>query len=322
MKSAKSVPASATQQTARFFSVLPRETNIDFMGKRLIALVLSAVLVLIGIFAFVQILTGHAKMGLEFTGGTALTLDFQQTPPLDQARSLLAQNGFGDAQLQDVKETNQLAIRTKLSEEGEQVAERMIVLFERAFPDSKPTVVSTEFIGPTIGRELRDKAILAVIFATAGFLLYIAFRFDFKFGVAAAVATFHDVFAVLGVSWLLGMEFTLLIITALLTIAGYSLTDTVVVFDRIRENLKKHQRDPLLKIINDALNQVLSRTILTSLTTLLAVVALFVFGGSVLRDFSLVLIIGVIIGTYSSIFIASPVLLMWRRRGLTAQVKQ
>lgn len=322
MKSAKSVPASATQQTARFFSVLPRETNIDFLGKRLIALVLSAVLVLIGIFAFVQIWTGNAKMGLEFTGGTALTLDFQQTPPLDQARSLLAQNGFGDAQLQDVKETNQLAIRTKLSEEGEQVAERMIVLFERAFPDSKPTVVSTEFIGPTIGRELRDKAIWAVIFATAGFLVYIAFRFDFKFGVAAAIATFHDVFAVLGVSWLLGMEFTLLIITSLLTIAGYSLTDTVVVFDRIRENLKKHHRDPLLKIINDALNQVLSRTVLTSLTTLLAVVALFVFGGSVLRDFSLVLIIGVIIGTYSSIFIASPALLMWRRRGLTAQVKQ
>jgi preprotein translocase subunit SecF len=319
MKSAKT---SATQQTARFFSVLPKETNIDFMGKRFMALVLSAVLVLIGIFAFVQIWTGNAKMGLEFTGGTALTLDFQQTPPLDQARSLLAQNGFDDAQLQDVKETNKLAIRTKLSEEGEQVAERMIVLFERAFPDSKPTVVSTEFIGPTIGRELRDKAIWAVIFATAGFLIYIAFRFDFKFGVAAAVATFHDVFAVLGFSWLLGMEFTLLVITSLLTIAGYSLTDTVVVFDRIRENLKKHHRDPLLKIINDALNQVLSRTILTSLTTLLAVVALFVFGGSVLRDFSLVLIIGVIIGTYSSIFIASPVLLMWRRRGLTAQVKQ
>lgn len=322
MKSAKSVSAPAPQQTARFFSVLPKETNIDFMGKRFFALVLSAILVLTGIFAFVQIWTGHAKMGLEFTGGTALTLDFQQTPPLDQARSLLAQNGFGDAQLQDVKGTNQLAIRTKLSEEGEQVTERMIALFERAFPNSKPTVVSTEFIGPTIGKELRDKAIWAVIFATAGFLVYIAFRFDFKFGVAAAIATFHDVFVVLGLSWLLGMEFTLLVITSLLTIAGYSLTDTVVVFDRIRENLKKHHRDPLLKIINDALNQVLSRTILTSLTTLLAVVALFVFGGSVLRDFSLVLIIGVIIGTYSSIFIASPVLLMWRRRGLTAQVKQ
>ncbi len=320
MKSAKSVPAP--EQTAQFFSVLPKETNIDFMGKRFLALGVSAVLFLVGVFAFVQVWMGNAKMGLEFTGGTALTLDFQQAIPIDQARAMLAQNGFGDAQLQDVKGTNQLAIRTKVGEEGEQVAGRMIELFAKAFPDSKPTVVSTEFIGPTIGKELRDKAIWAVIFATAGFLIYIAFRFDFKFGVAAAIATFHDVFVVLGLSWLLGMEFTLLVITSLLTIAGYSLTDTVVVFDRIRENLKKHHRDPLLKIINDALNQVLSRTILTSLTTLLAVVALFVFGGPVLRDFSLVLIIGVIIGTYSSIFVASPVLLMWRRRGLTAQVKQ
>jgi preprotein translocase subunit SecF len=282
---------------------------------------LSAVLVLLGIFAFVQIWMGHAKMGIEFTGGTAVTLDFDQAVPIDQARALLAQNGFSDAQLQDIKGTNQLYIRVKLTEESEQVSARIQTLFEQSFGASNPRVISTEFIGPTIGRELRDKAIWAVIFSTIGFLAYIAFRFDFKFGVAAAIATFHDVFAVLGLSWALGMEFTLLIITALLTIAGYSLTDTVVVFDRIRENLKKHQRDPLIKIINDALNQVLSRTILTSLTTLLAVVVLYLFGGPVLRDFALVLIIGVIVGTYSSIFIASPILLMWRRRGLTSQAK-
>jgi preprotein translocase subunit SecF len=291
------------------------------MGKRFIGLGLSAVLVLLGIFAFVQIWMGHAKMGIEFTGGTAVTLDFDQAVPIDQARALLAQNGFSDAQLQDIKGTNQLYIRVKLTEESEQVSARIQTLFEQSFGASNPRVISTEFIGPTIGRELRDKAIWAVIFSTIGFLAYIAFRFDFKFGVAAAIATFHDVFAVLGLSWALGMEFTLLIITALLTIAGYSLTDTVVVFDRIRENLKKHQRDPLIKIINDALNQVLSRTILTSLTTLLAVMVLYLFGGPVLRDFALVLIIGVIVGTYSSIFIASPILLMWRRRGLTSQAK-
>lgn len=322
MKNAKSVSAPLVQPTVRFFSVLPQETHIDFMGKRYIAFGLSTVLVLLGIFASVQIWMGNAKMGLEFTGGTALILDFEQAVPIDQARAVLAQNGFPEAQLQNIQGTNQLSIRTKLSqEEEEQVAERLIALFEKSFPNSKPTVISTEFIGPTIGKELRDKAIWAVIFSTLGFLIYIAFRFDFKFGVAAAIATFHDVFSVLGLSWALGMEFTLLIITALLTIAGYSLTDTVVVFDRIRENLKKHQRDPLLKIINDALNQVLSRTILTSLTTLLAVLVLFLLGGPVLRDFALVLIIGVIVGTYSSIFIASPILLMWRRRGLTAQVK-
>ncbi len=321
MKNAKSISAPLAQPTVRFFSVLPQETHIDFMGKRYIAFGLSTVLVLLGIFAFVQIWMGNAKMGLEFTGGTALILDFEQAVPIDQARAVLAQNGFPEAQLQNIQGTNQLSIRTKLSQEEEQVAERLIALFEKSFPNSKPTVISTEFIGPTIGKELRDKAIWAVIFSTLGFLIYIAFRFDFKFGVAAAVATFHDVFSVLGLSWALGMEFTLLIITALLTIAGYSLTDTVVVFDRIRENLKKHQRNPLVKIINDALNQVLSRTILTSLTTLLAVLVLFLLGGPVLRDFALVLIIGVIVGTYSSIFIASPILLMWRRRGLTAQVK-
>lgn len=320
-KNAKSVSASLTQPTVRFFSVLPQETHIDFMGKRYIALGLSTVLVLLGIFAFVQIWTGNAKMGLEFSGGTAITLDFEQAVPIDQARTLLAQNGFSDAQIQDIKGTNQLAIRTKLTEEGEQVSARIQALFEKSFADTRPKVISTEFIGPTIGRELRDKAIWAVIFSTLGFLVYIAFRFDFKFGVAAAIATFHDVLSVLGLSWALGMEFTLLIITALLTIAGYSLTDTVVVFDRIRENLRKHQRDPLVKIINNALNQVLSRTILTSLTTLLAVLALYILGGPVLRDFALVLIMGVIVGTYSSIFIASPILLIWRRRGLTAQVK-
>jgi preprotein translocase subunit SecF len=321
MKNAKSVSTPIAQPTVRFFSIVPQETHIDFMGKRYIALGLSTVLVLLGIFAFVQIWMGHAKMGIEFTGGTAVTLDFDQAVPIDQARALLAQNGFSDAQLQDIKGTNQLYIRVKLTEESEQVSARIQTLFEQSFGASNPRVISTEFIGPTIGRELRDKAIWAVIFSTIGFLAYIAFRFDFKFGVAAAIATFHDVFAVLGLSWALGMEFTLLIITALLTIAGYSLTDTVVVFDRIRENLKKHQRDPLIKIINDALNQVLSRTILTSLTTLLAVVVLYLFGGPVLRDFALVLIIGVIVGTYSSIFIASPILLMWRRRGLTSQAK-
>jgi preprotein translocase SecF subunit len=321
MKNAKSVSTPIAQPTVRFFSIVPQETHIDFMGKRYIALGLSTVLVLLGIFAFVQIWMGHAKMGIEFNGGTAVTLDFDQAVPIDQARALLAQNGFSDAQLQDIKGTNQLYIRVKLTEESEQVSARIQTLFEQSFGASNPRVISTEFIGPTIGRELRDKAIWAVIFSTIGFLAYIAFRFDFKFGVAAAIATFHDVFAVLGLSWALGMEFTLLIITALLTIAGYSLTDTVVVFDRIRENLKKHQRDPLIKIINDALNQVLSRTILTSLTTLLAVMVLYLFGGPVLRDFALVLIIGVIVGTYSSIFIASPILLMWRRRGLTSQAK-
>ncbi len=159
MKNAKSVSTPIAQPTVRFFSIVPQEIHIDFMGKRFIGLGLSAVLVLLGIFAFVQIWMGHAKMGIEFTGGTAVTLDFDQAVPIDQARALLAQNGFSDAQLQDIKGTNQLYIRVKLTEESEQVSARIQTLFEQSFGASNPRVISTEFIGPTIGRELRDKAI-------------------------------------------------------------------------------------------------------------------------------------------------------------------
>lgn len=309
--------------TVRFFSILPRGTHIDFMGKRLITLTISAVFCAIGLTAFVQIWLGNANMGLEFTGGTALTLDFEQAVPIEQARALLAQNGFGDAQLQNVVESNQLSIRTKSEEEGgEQVAEQIRDLLQKAFPDSKPTVVSTQFIGPMVGKELRDKAVGAVLFATVGLLVYIAIRFDLKFGVAAAIGTFHDVLVVLGIAWLSGMEISLLLITSVLTLAGYSLTDKVTVFDRIRENLKKHYREPLIQIINNSINQVLARTLLTGVTSLLALGALLAFAGAVLRDFSLILMLGIIIGTYSSIFVASPLLLLWRRMGLTAQVKQ
>ncbi len=186
-------------------------------------------------------------------------------------------------------------------------------------------VKSSDAIGPTIGRELREKAIWAILFATLGLLVYIAIRFDYKFGIAAALATFHDVLVVLGVVYVMGMEITLLIITALLTLAGYSLTDTVVVFDRIRENVRKNPRTPFMDLLNASINQVLSRTIITSLTVLLVLIALFFFGGPVLHDFSFALGFGVIVGTYSSIFLASPLLLIWRGGGsgkLIGQVKK
>jgi preprotein translocase subunit SecF len=323
MKNAKEFQKPIVEKTVRFFSILPKETHVDFMGKRFITLTVSAVLCVIGLMAFVQIWLGNANMGLEFTGGAALTLDFEQAVPIDQARDMLAQNGFADAQLQDVKGTNQLSVRTKSGEgEGERVAEQLFSLFQKEFATNKPTLVSTEFIGPTVGKELRDKAVLAVLFATVGLLIYIAVRFDLKFGVAAAMGTFHDVLVVLGITWLSGMEVSLLLITSVLTLAGYSLTDKVTVFDRIRENLKKHHRDQLIQIINTSINQVLARTLLTGVTSLLALGALFFFSGTVLRDFSLILMLGIIIGTYSSIFVASPLLLLRRRMGLTAQVKQ
>lgn len=312
-----------TDGAVRFFTILPKETRIDFLRIRKIMGITSAVLSLVGLAAFAMIWLGQAKLGLEFTGGTALTLELSPPVAIDAARAALAKGGFGDAQLQDIRGTNQLAIRTKtVKGEEEEAQNQLLQLFHAEFPDRKISIISADFISATVGRELRDKAVWAALFATLGLLVYIAFRFDFKFGVAAAIATLHDILLVLGIVWLSGMEISLLLVTALLTIAGYSLTDTVVIFDRIRENLRKHQRDPLIKIINDSINQVLSRTLLTSLTTLLAVVALYILGGPVLRDFSMTLIWGVIIGTYSSIYIASPLLLLGRRGGLTAQVKQ
>jgi preprotein translocase subunit SecF len=173
-------------------------------------------------------------------------------------------------------------------------------------------VDSSTAIGPTIGQELQKKAVIAIVFSMIGIVLYIAVRFEFRFGVAAAIATFHDVLAVLGVLYLLDKEITLLIVTALLTLAGYSLTDTVVVFDRIRENLKYRRRESLEQVINGGINQVLSRTIVVSLTVVLVLIALFFFGGEVIHDFSFALLVGVIVGTYSSIFVASPVLVIWK----------
>jgi preprotein translocase SecF subunit len=170
-------------------------------------------------------------------------------------------------------------------------------------------------VGPVIGQELQEAALWAILISLLGIVSYIAWRFEFRFGIVATVATFHDVLVVLGVFFLLGNEITLLIVTALLTLAGYSLTDTVVVFDRIRENFRARRRDSLAEMINTSINQVLSRTIMTSLTTLLAILALFLLGGEVLRDFSLALMLGIIVGTYSSVFVASPLVYEWRIRG-------
>jgi preprotein translocase subunit SecF len=169
---------------------------------------------------------------------------------------------------------------------------------------------STE-IGPTVGKRLQRDAVTAITFAMIGIIIYIAVRFEFRFGVAAATATMHDVLAVLGLFYLMNKEMTLLIVTALLTLAGYSLTDKVVVFDRIRENLRFRHKDPIESVINSGINQVLSRTIVVSLTVILVLVALFFWGGEVIHDFSLALLVGVVVGNYSSIFVASPLLLLW-----------
>lgn len=288
------------------------KTNFDFMGKRNISFLFAGIMVVLGMLAIIQISRGAANLGIDFAGGTAVQLKFDQPIKIDEARKALETNGLGDAELQEFGQDNKLLIRVKASTTLEQkTAERVVAIFSKEFPGNTFVVDSSMEIGPTIGKKLQEDALIAVLVSFAGIVLYIAARFELRFGVAAALATFHDVLAVLGTFYLLDKEITLLVVTALLTLAGYSLTDTVVVFDRIRENLKLRRRDSEETMINNAINQVLSRTIVTSLTVVLVLIPLTVGGGEVLHDFSLALLWGVIVGTYSSIFVASPLLLLW-----------
>lgn len=288
------------------------KTNIDFMGKRHVAFGVSGLLVLLGLIALVQVGTGAANLGIDFAGGTAVQLKFENEIGIEEARQALGKHGLHEAELQEFSQDHKLLIRVKTEDTLEQkIAERIVEVFEREFSHNTFVVDSSTEIGPTIGYRLQQDALLAITISLIGIILYVATRFELRFGVAAAVATFHDVLAVLGIYYLLDKEITLLVVTALLTLAGYSLTDSVVVFDRIRENLRARRRETILNIINAGINQVLTRTLITTLTVVLVLVPLTLFGGEVLHDFSLALLLGVIIGTYSSVFVASPLLLVW-----------
>ena len=210
-----------------------------------------------------------------------------------------------------------LKLRTSGKQEEKLVAEPVVNLLRQSLPGNPFVVESVSEIGPAIGHKLRRDAELAMLISALAIIIYLAWRFEFKFGVAAAIATFHDIFAIVGIFWVIGIEMDLLFITALLTIGGYSLTDTVVVFDRIRENIRLRKLKTFSETINLSVNEVLSRTIITSMTVFIAVVALLVFGGIVLHNFALALAMGIVIGTYSSIFVASPVVALWRGEKMT-----
>jgi preprotein translocase subunit SecF len=288
------------------------KTNIDFMGRKNISFAISGVLILLGIIGMIQISRGKANLGIDFVGGTTVQLGFKEKIPIDKARVALEKNGFEGASLQEVGEAgNRILIKVR---ESEGASDKIQNLFRQEFAQNPFEVVSIEEIGPVIGQALQRDALIAIIVSIIAIIFYIALRFEFKFGVAAAIATVHDVLAVIGIFYILNKEINLLIVTALLTLAGYSLTDTVVVFDRIRENLKRSKRDPLPKLVNNSINEVLSRTIITSLTVVLVLVPLVLFGGDVLHSFSEALLLGVIIGTYSSIFVASPILVVWQAK--------
>ncbi|MFQ5586593.1 MAG: protein translocase subunit SecF [Thermodesulfobacteriota bacterium] len=292
-------------------------THIDFLGKRRYTLVVSVILFILGLLAVFSIPIGKANLGIDFAGGVAIQLKFEKPFTMEQMRGLLGEGGFKDADLQEFKEGNKLLVRLKTKEgDLQELTEGIKSTFSEGLSENPFVIDSVSAVGPTVGKRLQRDALLAVAISLLGILLYVAWRFEFRFGIAAVVATFHDVLAVLGIYYITNKEINLLIITALLTLAGYSLTDTVVVFDRIRENLRRRGREGLEILINRSINEVLRRTIVTSVTTLLVLLALFSFGGEVIHDFSLALILGILVGTYSSIFVASPLLLLQKgRRG-------
>jgi preprotein translocase subunit SecF len=287
------------------------KTNIDFLGARRASFAISGAFALTGLFALIQIGLGTANLSIDFTGGASVQVSFDQPIQMARVRATLEQAGVQHAELQQSVGGDRLLIRVKsFTSVEEKVTERIIPALREAFPERQVTVESTSEIGPSIGEKLRQDALIAIAISLAGIVLYISARFELRFGIAAALAMVHDVLVVLGTFYLLNKEITLLVVTALLTLAGYSLTDKVVVFDRIRENLRTRRREGMNIIINNGINQVLSRTIVTSLTVVLVLVPLALFGGEVLHDFSLALLWGVIIGTYSSVFVASPLLLV------------
>lgn len=292
----------------KFFEAFKRP-NIDFMGLRKITFTVSGILVLIGLFSGVQIMRGQGNLGVDFAGGAMLQYKADQPFDLNDVRSVLK-----DYDLQPVPSENRLIVKIKKSSDvvGTE-AEVVTELMKNKLSHYNWTLESQSEIGSSVSSALRDKALEAIFISLLGVILYLALRFDIRFGVAAALATFHDVIVVLGICYLLNIEITLLIVTALLTLAGYSLNDSVVVFDRIRENMRKEDAPDFRTTLNASINQVMSRTFVTSLTSAMVMAALFVMGGTVIHDFSFALLTGIIVGTYSSIFIASPVLYIWRK---------
>lgn len=325
----------------RGIRLVPQECNVNFIGLKNIAFILSACAM---IAAIALIARNGLNMGIDFTGGTVIEIRTPVTPDLEYLRSKLNDLNLGSVSIQEFGQIDDLLIRLPEQKETEQeTLQRKQCLKDKtpeACPNANQQAISTvqstlsqvyegqeidyrriEFVGPQVGKELKLKGLYAIIFSLAGILTYIWFRFEWQFGVAAIVALAHDSLATIGLFAFTQMEFNLSTVAAILMIAGYSINDTVVVFDRIRENLRKYKKKPLPELFNYSVNQTLSRTLMTSVTTLLALIALYVFGGEVIRGFVYALIFGILIGTYSSVFVASPVLLMLNiKRGTVAEI--
>ena len=289
------------------------ETHFDFMGRIKAAVIFSTALILIGLGSVA--LSGGLKFGIDFAGGTLIQLQFKNPPDIEVIRDGLKTIGLGESTIQEFGSKRDILIRVQRSEEKlEAVGSMVRKSLMGKFNVDEISVERVEMVGPKVGRDLREKALLSILYAIIGIVIYISWRFELQYAIAAIIALIHDVLVTMGAFSIFDKEFTLVIVAAFLTIIGYSLNDTIVVFDRIRENLRRKGKSSIADMINTSINQTLSRTLLTSGTTLLVVIALFFFGGEIIHDFSFALLVGIFIGTYSSIFIASVFLVYWDSR--------
>ena len=287
-------------------NIVPANTSFDFVGRRRLAYPLSALLIILSLGAF---FTQGLNFGIDFRGGILIEIKTDGPADIAQLRASVGSLDLGEVQVQEFGAPDDVLIRVQQQDGAEAEQLQAINIIKDALGDQVVEYRRTEFVGPTVGAELISSAIWAVVLAIGAILIYIWFRFEWQFGVGAVIALTHDVLTTIGLFAITQLEFNLATVAAILTIAGYSINDTVVIYDRVREELRRYKKLDIPALLNLAANRTLSRTFMTSVTTLIALVALAIFGGTIIRDFALAMIWGVIIGTYSSVFIAVPVLL-------------
>ena len=279
------------------------KSNIDFMGLRKPALILSGALMLLSL---ISLFTLKLNVGIDFTGGSIIEVGYQQAVELEPIRNALENEGFGDAIVQHFGSASEVLIRLvpDTDKDKAELSSEIITLLQSA-NDAEIDVRRVDFVGPQVGEELTEDGGLAVLYALIAILIYVAFRFEYRFSLGAVAALVHDVLITLGIFSVLQLDFDLSVLAAILAVIGYSLNDTIVVFDRVRENFRKIRKRTSLEIVNTSINQTISRTLMTSFTTLLVLLSLFFLGGEAIHAFSMALIIGVLVGTYSSIYVAT-----------------
>lgn len=288
------------------------DLKVDFLGKRKLAMIFSGVLLLLSL----GLVAGKGlNFGIDFTGGTLVEVKFKEAPAIADIREALTPAGFGQAIIQEFGAPEEVLIRVQNRDasDSSKISTDILDALGAGLGADNVEMRRVEFVGPQVGEELTEAGILAVLFAMLAILIYVTFRFKLRFAIGADAALLHDITLVVGIFALTGKEFTLPVVAAILTVIGYSLNDTIVVFDRIRENFQSNRKrknpESEVDVVNKSINQTLARTLMTSLTTLLVVLSLFFFGGEVIHDFAFTLIVGIVVGTYSSIYIASPVML-------------